>query len=174
MKKKFDMSGLGLLWFYLGIEVRPDSSGIALHQTHYAKHILELGGMTGYNLAHTPMEERLKLNCDSTIAKVDITLYRRIIGSLRCLVHTRLDLALIVGYASLFMEWPMEEHMVAVKRILCYVAGTLCLGCHYGRIKEALLLGTTLVTSLAMWIPRRVHLGTLGYNFGDLTGDVDT
>jgi hypothetical protein len=57
MKKGFDMSDLGLLSFYLGVEVHKDSTGITLRQTHYAKRILELGGMGGYNPAHTPMEE---------------------------------------------------------------------------------------------------------------------
>ncbi|XP_066382550.1 uncharacterized mitochondrial protein AtMg00810-like, partial [Miscanthus floridulus] len=71
MKKAFDMSDLGLPCFYLGIEVRKDASGIALCQTHYAKCILELGGMTGCNPAHTSMEERLKLSWDSTAEEVD-------------------------------------------------------------------------------------------------------
>ena len=56
MKKVFDMSDLGLLYFYLGSEVRQDATGIALRQTHYAKRILELDGMIGSNPAHTPME----------------------------------------------------------------------------------------------------------------------
>ncbi|XP_066313486.1 uncharacterized mitochondrial protein AtMg00810-like [Miscanthus floridulus] len=62
MEKAFDMSDLDLLCFYLGVEVRQDASGIALRQTHYAKRILELCGMTGCNLAHTPMEEKLQLS----------------------------------------------------------------------------------------------------------------
>jgi len=70
MKKEFDMSDLGLLSFYLSIEVCQDASGIAVRQTHYAKCILELGGMTGCNPAHTPMEERLKLSWDSTAEEV--------------------------------------------------------------------------------------------------------
>ncbi|XP_066392269.1 uncharacterized mitochondrial protein AtMg00810-like [Miscanthus floridulus] len=66
MKKAFDMSDLGLLCFYLGVEVRQDASGIVLRQTHYAKRILKLGGMIGYNPAYTLMEEKLKLSRDST------------------------------------------------------------------------------------------------------------
>ena len=62
MKKAFDMSDLDLLCFYLGVKVHQDANGIALRQTHYAKCILELGGMTGCNPAHTPMEEKLKLS----------------------------------------------------------------------------------------------------------------
>ncbi|XP_066358337.1 uncharacterized mitochondrial protein AtMg00810-like [Miscanthus floridulus] len=111
MKKAFDMSDLGLLYFYLGVEVRQDANGIALHQTHYAKHILELGGMTGCNLAHPPMEEWLKLSRDSTVEEVDATYYRRLIGSLRYLVHTRPDLVFAVAYVSWFMERPAMEHL---------------------------------------------------------------
>jgi hypothetical protein len=123
MKARFRMSDLGLLSFYLGIEVQQSSSGITLCQAHYAKRILEMAGMQDCNPAHTPIEERLKLSRDSTAAEVDVTQYRRIIGSLRYLVHTRPDLAFSVGYVSRFMERPTEEHMAAVKRILRYVAG---------------------------------------------------
>jgi len=59
MKQTFDMSDLGLLNFYLGVEVHQDTTGISLQQTHYAKRILELAGMDGYNPAHTPMEAQL-------------------------------------------------------------------------------------------------------------------
>ena len=70
IKKAFDMSDIGLLFFYLGVEVRQDTSGMALCQTHYAKRILELGGMTGCNPAHTPMEEKLKLSRESTARRL--------------------------------------------------------------------------------------------------------
>jgi hypothetical protein len=50
------------------------------------------------------MEERLKLSCDSTTKEVDATHYRRIVGSLRYLVHTWPDLAFAVGYINQFMQ----------------------------------------------------------------------
>ena len=111
MKKAFDMSDLGLLCFYLGVEVRQDATRIALRQTHYAKRILELGGMTGCNPAHTPMEEKLKLSQESTTEEVDPSHYWWLIGSLRYLVHTRLDIAFAIGYMSQFMERPTMEHL---------------------------------------------------------------
>ena len=132
MKKAFDMSDLGLLCFYLGIKVRQDATGIALRQTHYAKRILGLGDMIGYNPAHTPMEEKLKLSREST-AEVDPTHYRWLIGSLHYLVHTRPNIVLAVRYMSRFMERPTMAHLQAVKRILSYMAGTLDYGLHYGR-----------------------------------------
>jgi hypothetical protein len=121
MKKTFDMSNLGLLSFYLDVKVHQDSTGITLWQTHYAKRILDLGGMAGYNPAHTPMEERLRLSRHSTAAEVDPTHYRCLIGSLCYLVHTRPDLAFAVGFVSRFMERPTVEHEGAVKRILRFI-----------------------------------------------------
>jgi hypothetical protein len=104
MKATFQMSDLGLLSFYLGIEVHQGDSGITLRQTAYAKRIVELAGLTDCNTALTPMEERLKLSRDSTTDKVDATQYRRIVGSLRYLAHTRSNLAFSVGYVSRFMQ----------------------------------------------------------------------
>jgi hypothetical protein len=154
MKTKFEMSDLGLLSFYLGIEVQQHAEGISLCQAHYASRILQLGGMEGCNSAHTPMEERLRLSRESTAEEVDATEYRRIVGSLRYLVHTRPDLAFAVGFVSRFMERPTKEHMMAVKRILRYVAGTINYGLHYRRKTKEVRL--------------------IGYSDSDLAGDIDT
>jgi hypothetical protein len=72
----------------------------------------------------TPMEARLKLSKQSTQPLMDATAYRSIVRSLRYLVNTRSDLAFVVGYVSCFLEEPREDHPVAVKRILYYMAGT--------------------------------------------------
>jgi len=154
MKDRFEMSDLGRLCFYLGVEIRQDAKGIMLCQSNYAQHILELGNMQGCNPAATPMEEKLKLSRESTAEEVDATLYRRLMGSLRYLVHTRPDLAFAVGYLSRFMQRPTVEHQQAAKRVLRYVAGTLDYGLHYGRA------------------PNTARL--IGYSDSDLAGDVDT
>ena len=77
------------------------------------------------------MEERLKLNCDNMAKEVNTMQYQHIVGSLRYLIHTRPDLAFIVGYISRFMQQPMMEHLHAVKRILCYIEGTSNYDLHY-------------------------------------------
>uniref|UniRef100_A0ACD6AX37 Uncharacterized protein n=1 Tax=Avena sativa TaxID=4498 RepID=A0ACD6AX37_AVESA len=148
------MSDLGLLSFYLGIEVHQDHSGITLRQTAYAKRVVELAGLTDCNPALTPMEERLKLSRDSTAEEVDATQYRRLVGSLRYLAHTRPDLAFSVGYVSRFMQRPTTEHQQAVKRIIRYVAGTLDHGLYYPRC------------------PGAAHF--VGYSDSDHAGDIDT
>jgi hypothetical protein len=110
MKVTFQMSDLGHLSFYLGIEVHQGDSGIILRQTAYAKRIVELARLTDCNPTLTPMEERLKLSRDSTTEEVDATQYQRLAGSLRYLVHTRPDLAYSVGYVIRFLLRPTMEH----------------------------------------------------------------
>src|SRR5207244_5971988 len=91
MMDTFRMSDLGLLRYYLGIEVRQDADGIGIAQTAYADKILEQAGMVGCNPCHSPMESRLKLSKRSTAAATDATAYRSLVGSLRYLVQTRPD-----------------------------------------------------------------------------------
>ena len=153
MKTQFKMTDLGLLTFYLGIEVQQGTAGIGLCQAHYARRILEAGGMQECNSTHTPMEERLKLSRDSEAEEEDATLYRKLVGSLRYLVHTRPDLIFAVGYLSRFLQRPTAEHMAALKRVLRYVAGTINNGCFYRRGTG----GAKLV----------------GYSDSDYAGDVD-
>jgi hypothetical protein len=154
MKRIFNMSGLGFLSFYHGAEVHQDAGSITLHQTHYAKRILELGGMASCSPTHSPMEERLRLSRHITAAEVDPTHYQRLIGSLRYLVHTRPDLAFAMGFVSRFMERPMVEHQQAIKCILRYVASTLDYSMHF-----------TKAPGTARFV---------GYCDSDLASDIDT
>jgi hypothetical protein len=124
MAAAFKMSDLGLLHYYLVIEVKQSTSGISLSQGAYTMKILERSDMTGCNPCHLPMEARLKLSKQSTQPLVDATAYRSIVRSVRYLVNTRPDLAFVVGYVSHFLEEPRKDHLATVKKILCYVVGT--------------------------------------------------
>jgi hypothetical protein len=84
---------------------------------------------------------------------VDETEYRSLVGSLRYLVNTRLDLAYSVGYISRFMERPTEEHLAAAKHIVRYVVGIIHFGCRYTRDEQ--------------W-------SLIDFCDSDLAGDVDT
>ena len=118
MTGMFRMSDLGMLSYYLGIEVSQERGRIVLGQAAYAKRLLESAGMEDCNPRNTPMEARLKLSKESTAALVDKTKYRSIIGGLRYLVHTRPDISFAVGYLSRFMEKPASDHYAAVKHLL--------------------------------------------------------
>jgi hypothetical protein len=106
MVAAFKMSDLGLLHYYLGIEVKQSASGISLSQGAYTMKILERCGMTGCNPCHVPMEACMKVNKQSTQPLVDAAAYRSIVESLRYLINTRLDFAFVVRYVSHFLEEP--------------------------------------------------------------------
>jgi hypothetical protein len=124
----FKMSDMGLLSYYLGIEVGQGSEGIALSQSNYAKKILKKGGMQDCNPCQIPMEPRLKPSKESSNLSVDATECISLVGSLRYLLHTRPDLAFVVGYVSRFMDEPHTEQMTATKHILRYISGSSDLG----------------------------------------------
>lgn len=132
MQTLFEMSDLGQLNYYLGIEVRQHGGGIDLCQAGYATKILDKSGMTDCNPCHVPMKSWFKLSRVSTTQPVDATEYWSIVGMLRYLVHSRPDLS-SVGYVSRFMQEPTTEHMAAVKHTLRYVAETMHWEVHYSR-----------------------------------------
>ena len=136
MRRLFRMSDLGLLSYYLGIEVKQSARSVTLGQSAYAKKLLVKAGMESCNPCSTPMEVRLKLSAKSTTPEVDSTMYRSLVGSLRYLVHTRPDIAFAVGYVSRFMEKPRQEHLVAVKHLLRYIAGTVDFGLVYPKLQN--------------------------------------
>ena len=136
MRRLFRMSDLGLLSYYLGIEVQQGRNKITMGQSAYARKLLDKAGMGACKPISTPMEVRLKLSTKSTTPEVDPTTYRSLVGSLRYLVHTRPDITFAVGYVSRFMEKPRQEHMVAVKHILRYIAGTIDYGIVYPKLQS--------------------------------------
>jgi uncharacterized protein YaeQ len=95
-----------------------------------------------------------KLSRYSEAEEVDATQYRRLVGILCYLVHTRPDLVFTVGYVSRFMERSTVELQHAIKRILRYIEVTLGYGLRYE------------------WCPSASHL--VGYCNNDLAGDIDT
>jgi hypothetical protein len=119
MVATFKISDLGLLHYYLGIEVKQSASRISLSQNFYAMELLERCGLARCNLYQMPMEAHLKLSKQSMQPLVDVIAYWSIIGSLRYLVNTGPDLAFFVGYVSHFLEEPREDHLAAVKQNLC-------------------------------------------------------
>jgi hypothetical protein len=89
MTKVFKMSDLGLLSYYLGIEVKQDELGITLSQERYANKILDLSGFADCNSCDVPMQAKLKLSRKDDSPCVDATEYRSLVGKLRYLVNTR-------------------------------------------------------------------------------------
>ncbi|XP_074351332.1 secreted RxLR effector protein 161-like [Apium graveolens] len=131
MGEKFEMSDLGTLGYYLGIEVEQEDGFIELKQSSYAKKIVEKAGMKDCNPTKYPMDPKDQISRDEGGIIVDATMYKSMVRGLRYLVNTRSDIAYAVGVVSRYMERPTTVHLNAVKRILRYVNGTLQFGLVY-------------------------------------------
>jgi len=142
MTSEFEMSDLGLLSFYLGIEVDQQKDYVTIKQSSYARKVLSQFGMEDSNPTKIPMDPGVKLDADKGGVRIDATEYRRVIGCLRYLLHTRPDLSFSVGMCSRYMEKPTVKHQKAVKQILRYLKGTVDLGLVYTQEgKEEIIIG---------------------------------
>ena len=110
MTREFEMTNLGLLKFFLGLEVKQGETCIFISQEKYAKEILKKYKMKNCNPVSTPMEPGAKLSKYDEGERVDANRYRSLVGSLCNLTCTRLDLSLSVGIISRFMEEPIYSH----------------------------------------------------------------
>jgi len=133
MSRRFEMSDLGKLTYYLGIEVTQGADGIHIKQEGYAQGILVKTKMESCNYTHVPMHTSLKVSKAEEEPEIDATSYRSIIGCLRYLLHTRPDLAFSVGVLSRYMQSPRESHGEAVKHLIRYIKGTTEYGLFFKR-----------------------------------------
>jgi hypothetical protein len=104
------MTDMGLLHFFLGLEINQDASGIKLSQAKYARDLLERFHMIDCKSAPTPFLSGVKLEDGRKTPLVDITFYRPLVRSLLYLTHSRPDLSYAVGIVSKFMKEPHEIH----------------------------------------------------------------
>eukprot|EP00253_Pinus_taeda_P006707 PITA_06707 len=143
LKKKFEMTDLGHLHYFLGLQVLQAKEGISLSQSKYGCDILRHFHMEDCKPAPSPFQSGVKLSVSCTSLEVDATLYRQLVGKLLYLTHTRPDLSFVVGLVARFMQNPRESHWKAAKRILRYVRGTVQFGIHYSAKAAPLLVGFT-------------------------------
>uniref|UniRef100_A0AAV1ULL7 CCHC-type domain-containing protein n=1 Tax=Peronospora matthiolae TaxID=2874970 RepID=A0AAV1ULL7_9STRA len=130
---RFDMTDLGNLKYFLGMEVDHDFTvgTISIRQSKFAKNILEKFGMEHSNPVKTSKETGLNLTrsmCEGGCKHKDMMAnvpYRNAVGCLMYLMEgTRLDLAAAVGVISQFVADPCPTHWQALKRVFRYVQGT--------------------------------------------------
>lgn len=131
MQAEFEMSMMGELKYFLGIQINQTSEGTYVHQTKYVKEILKKFNLNESNMAKTPMHPTCCLGKDEVSKKVDQKIYRGMIGSLLYLTATRPDIQFSICLCARFQSDPRESHLTAVKRILRYLKGTTNVGMSY-------------------------------------------
>ncbi|GJU92675.1 putative ribonuclease H-like domain-containing protein [Tanacetum coccineum] len=131
MHKKFQMSSMGEITFFLGLQVTQKYDGIFISQDKYVDEILKKFGFSTVKTASTPMETSKPLLKDAEAEDVDVYLYRSMIGSLMYLIASRPDIMFDVCACARFQVTPKVSHLHAVKRIFRYLKGQPKLGLWY-------------------------------------------
>ena len=152
MKIMFEMSMVGKLTYFLGLQVKQTDSGIYINQAKYSRNLAKRFGLDNATHARTPMAANAKLTNDPSGESVDVTLYRSMIGCLLYLTASKPDITFSVGVCSRFQSNPKVSHLNAVKRIIKYVCGT----CDYG-----------------LFYSKEFNLSLTGFSYSDWAGNTD-
>ncbi|GJU17741.1 retrovirus-related pol polyprotein from transposon TNT 1-94 [Tanacetum coccineum] len=131
MSSKFQMSMMGQISFFLGLQISQNPRGIFINQSKYANEILKKFDLHKSDPVDTPMVERTKLDEDLSGTPVDQTKYRSMIGSLMYLTASRPDLVFAVCMCARYQSRPTKKHLEAVKRVFRYLQGTINMGLWY-------------------------------------------
>ncbi|GJW86591.1 putative ribonuclease H-like domain-containing protein [Tanacetum coccineum] len=131
MHEKFQMSSMGELTFFLGLQVKQKKDGIFISQDKYVDEILKKFGFIEVKTASTPMETQKPLLKDEDGEEVDVHMYRSMIGSLMYLTSSRPDIMFVVCACARYQVNPKVSHLHAVKRIFRYLKGQPKLGLWY-------------------------------------------
>ncbi|XP_059315531.1 uncharacterized mitochondrial protein AtMg00240-like [Lycium ferocissimum] len=125
------MSDLGLLHYFLGIEVSQVKEGIFISLKKYTKSILQKFKMMDCRSMAIPLAANEKFRKDDGAKKANSSLYRSLIGSLLYLTSTRPDIMFAASLLSRFMQEPSQVHFGATKRVLHHLQGTMDYGIMY-------------------------------------------
>ncbi|XP_050913651.1 uncharacterized mitochondrial protein AtMg00810 [Lathyrus oleraceus] len=141
MQSEFEMSLVGELTYFLGLQVKQMEDSIFLSQSKYARNIVKKFGMENASHKRTHAPTHLKVSKDENGVSVDQSLYRSMIGSLLYLTASRPDIAFAVGVCARYQAEPKVSHINQVKRILKYVNGTSDYGMLYTHGSGSMLTG---------------------------------
>ncbi|GJY80298.1 ribonuclease H-like domain-containing protein [Tanacetum coccineum] len=120
----FAMTDLGSINYFFGISAQRTASSLFLSQSKFTEEILERAHMQHCNPCKTHVDTESKIIPDGDLV-ADPILYRSLVGALQYLTFTRPDLSYVVQQVCIYIHDPREPHLLALKRILRYVRGTL-------------------------------------------------
>ncbi|GJV12414.1 retrovirus-related pol polyprotein from transposon TNT 1-94 [Tanacetum coccineum] len=149
MHKRFQMSSMGELTFFFGLQVEQRKDGIFISQDKYVCDILKKFGFSSVKSASNPMETHKPLSKDADGIDVDVYLYRSMIRSLMYLTSSRPDIMFAMCACLRFQVQPKASHMHAVKRIFRYLKGQ---------------------PNLGVWYPKDTPLDLISYSDSDYAG----
>ncbi|GJT26291.1 retrovirus-related pol polyprotein from transposon TNT 1-94 [Tanacetum coccineum] len=131
MSSKFQMSMMGQMLFFLGLQVSQNPEGIFINQSKFAQEILKKFGIDSCDPVDTPMVDRLKLDEDPLGILVNQTRYCSMVGFLMYLTANRPDLVFVVCMCARYQASPTKKYLEALKQVFWYLRGTINWGLWY-------------------------------------------
>ncbi|GKA26403.1 retrovirus-related pol polyprotein from transposon TNT 1-94 [Tanacetum coccineum] len=131
MKSRFEMSMMGEMTFFLGLQINLSPRGIFINQSNYVLEILKKYRIETCDLDGTTMEIKDKLNLDQNETLVDATKYRSMIGALMFLTSSRPEIIHATCLCARYQAKPTEKHLKEVKRIFRYLRLTINISLWY-------------------------------------------
>ncbi|GKE33485.1 retrovirus-related pol polyprotein from transposon TNT 1-94 [Tanacetum coccineum] len=131
MSSKFQMSMIGQMSFFLGLQVSQNPRGIFINQSKFALEILKKFRMVSCDPVDTPMVDRIKLVEDLLGIPVDHTQFHSMVDSLMYLTANRPDLVFAVCMCARYQASPTKKHLEALKQVFWYLRGTINWGLWY-------------------------------------------
>ncbi|GJW32445.1 retrovirus-related pol polyprotein from transposon TNT 1-94 [Tanacetum coccineum] len=151
MKNNFEMSMMGELKFFLGLQVHQSPRGIFISQSQYAIELLKKHGLDECVSMSTPMATE-RLDADLQGTPTDQTTYRRIIGELMYLTANRLDISFATLVCARYQARLTVKHLKEVKQIFWYLRQSYNMG---------------------LWYPKDSRFELIAYSDADHTGCKD-
>jgi hypothetical protein len=155
MSREFEMSMMGELQFFLGLQIKQSKEGTSVHQAKYTKDIVRKFKMEDSKAMATPMSTTTALDADEEGEHVDQKEYRSMIRSLLYLMVTRPDIQFSVCLCTHFQVSPRTSHWQAVKRIFRYLRHTPDFSLWYSASSSLALHGFSNADFAECWLHRK-------------------
>ena len=115
MHSEFEMSMIGELNFFLGLQIKQLKEGTFINHAKYIRDLLKRFTMEEAKTMKTPMSSSIKLGKDEKGKSINSTMYRGMIGFLLYLTASRPDIMYGVCLCARFQSCPKESHLSAIK-----------------------------------------------------------
>uniref|UniRef100_A0A1S4CDA9 Uncharacterized mitochondrial protein AtMg00810-like n=1 Tax=Nicotiana tabacum TaxID=4097 RepID=A0A1S4CDA9_TOBAC len=132
----FKIKDLGEIHYFLGLEITKEHSGFLISQHKFIMDMLSEFHCSDVSSVVAPLDPHVKLSAELGDLLCDPSMYRRLVGKLNYLQHTRPDLSYAIQHLSQFMSAPKVPHLDVVLHVLRYLAGTSCLGLRLSAISD--------------------------------------
>jgi hypothetical protein len=160
MSREFEMSMMGELTFFLGMQIKQTHKATFVHQGKYTKDVLKKFDMGEAKPLLTPMSTTMALDEDKEGEAMDQKEYQSIIRSLLYLTATRPDIQFAVCLCARFQSLPRTSHRQAIKRIFRYIFFTPKFGLWFLASSSLSLCGYSDANYASCHVERKSTSGT--------------